>query len=92
MSAKSSIISGKSASLEKTVKKNAKAITWPSKKIKQSLSIHLETHLTTSHSSIAIITSNNDANGDNAKSVVDIGSAHGSSESKVDLVCEQELG
>ena len=43
ISTKSSIISGKAASLKKTVKKSAKAITQPFKKLKQSISSHSAT-------------------------------------------------
>jgi hypothetical protein len=90
MSTKSSIVSGKTASLKKTVKKSAKAITQPFKKIKQALSIRSATRSTTSRSSTAFPPSNNEA--DNDKSVADNGSAHGSSEPEVELTPEQELG
>jgi hypothetical protein len=92
MSTKSSTISGKAASLKKTVKKSAKALTQPFKKFKQSLSSRSATRSTISRSSSAIPPSNHEPDGNDAKSAADNGSAHGSSESEVELTPEQELG
>ena len=91
ISTKSSITSGKAVSLKKTVKKSTKAITWLFKKLKQSISSHLATQSTTSHSSSAIPPSDHEADGDNPKSIADNGSAHSSSEPEVELMPEQEL-
>ena len=91
ISTKSSIISGKAVSLKKTVKKSAKAITQPFKKLKQSISSHLATRSTISRSSSAIPPSDHEADGNNPKSIADNGSAHSSSEPEVELTPEQEL-
>ena len=92
ISTKSFIILGKAASLKKTVKKSTKTITQPFKKFKQSISSHSDTQSTTSCSSSAIPPSDHEANGNNAKSVTDNGSACGSSEPEVELTPDQELG
>jgi hypothetical protein len=92
MSTKSSIISGKTASLKNTAKKSAKAITRPFKKFKQSISNRSARRSTTSRSSSAIPASDHEADGDNAKSVADNGSPRSSSEPEVELTPEQELG
>src|ERR1700736_784778 len=72
---KQSAISRKRDSLKKTVKKSAKAITRPFKKFNQSISSHSTRQLIPSRSSSAIPPSVDEADGDNAKSVADKGSA-----------------
>ena len=91
MSTKSSIISGKAVSLNKTVKKGTKVITRPFKKFRQSCSIRSAAH-STSRSSMAFPSSDHEANSDNDKSITDNGSGHGSSEPEVEFTPQQELG
>jgi hypothetical protein len=89
LSTKSSIISGKAASLKKAVKKGAKAVGRPFKKIKQSLSIRSTTHSIASRSSTAPPPSDNEADNLDDKSVPDVCD---SSEPEIELMPEQELG
>ena len=96
MSTKPSLISSKAASLKKTVKKSAKAIGRPFKKIKQSLANHSTTHLIASHSSTALATSDHEADheadGVNDRSITGDGSAHSSDKAEVELMPKQQLG
>jgi hypothetical protein len=97
VSNKSSIISGKTAALKKTVKTSAKAITRPFKKLKQSLSVRSDTRSVTSRSSTAFPPSDHEADLDDTASAAENGSAHGGSnlevdEPEVELTPEQELG
>jgi hypothetical protein len=91
-SAKSSIISSRAASLKKTIKSSAKAISRPFKKVKQSFSIRSASRSMASRSSTALPPSDNDDDDDHAKSVTDEESARKSSQPEVELTPEQELG
>ena len=96
MSTKSSLISSKATSLKKTVKKSAKAIGQPFKKIKQSLANHSTTHLITFCSSTALAASDHDANheadGVNDRSIAGDESAYSSDKAEVELMPKQQLG
>jgi hypothetical protein len=87
-STKSSSISGKAASLKKTLKRSTKAITRPFKKVKQPFSARSATHSIASRSSTALPPSDNEADDPDVRSVTD----NGSIEPEVELTPEQELG
>src|ERR1700720_1140649 len=92
MTSAQSSISSKAASIRKAVKKSTNVLTRPFKKFKQSISGHSATQSTMSRPSMVILPPNREANGDNANSVIDDGSAHGGSEPETELTPEQELG
>jgi hypothetical protein len=89
-STKSSLVSGKAASLKKTVQKGAKAITRPFKKLKQSFSS--SSRSSRSHSTTTLPLSDNEPSNSD-KSGSERGSVDGNeSEPEVELTPEQELG
>jgi hypothetical protein len=90
-STKSSLVSGKAASLKKTVQKGAKAITRPFKKLKQSFSS--SSRSSRSHSTMTLPLSDNEPSNTSDKSGSERGSVDGNeSEPEVELTPEQELG
>jgi len=92
-SAKSSIISGKAASLKRSVQKGAKAAARPFKKLKQSLST--SSRSLHSRSSTTLPQSDNEAGNtnDNASShCEDVHNSDSEPEPEPELTPEQELG
>jgi hypothetical protein len=87
-STKSSTISGKAVSMKKTIKRSAKAIARPFKKVKQSFSTRSATRSIASRLSMVLPPSDNEADNLNAKSVSD----NGGTDPEVELTPEQELG
>src|ERR1700720_2271783 len=85
MTSAQSSISSKATSIRKAVKKSTNVLTQPFKKFKQSISGRSATQSTMSHSSTVIHPPNREANGDNTNSVIDNGSAQGSSEPEAEL-------
>ena len=64
-STKSPLVSSKAASLKKSVKKTAKAVARPFKKLKQSLSVSSSRRLLRSQSSVVLPLSDNEPGDDN---------------------------
>ena len=86
-----SSISGKATSLKKSVKKGAKAIACPFKKLKKSISTILMPSISSDRSSIAIsISDNENANHDEESSINSQGDSN-KSEPEVELTPQEEL-
>jgi hypothetical protein len=89
-STKSSIISGKAASLKKSVRKGAKAITWPFKKLKKSISTASMRSIYSLASTTDATSDNKNANHGNEPSADGQGDSSGS-EPEVELTPQEEL-